>query len=238
VAGLLLVLLLPLYESTLAGLGAVTLICAVGYGFLLHPKRDVLYVHTKTKFVDHDKNVYKEHDLLAVRVEVTRLWLLFLPTFLGVTFLVVTAANGTTWNISILSRVMNAEGTSSYILLMMCRMVLVGTVLILTIWIGERRVFRDAYATSAMNASVKDGRVGYVFLDLSRSYYGGESLHIGLVHPASVARLVFYRPHDPALNKIAMSLLFHSVTVIGRGLTDLDEETVDAHAWETQEGLA
>src|SRR5579863_742050 len=54
-----------------------------------------------------------------------------------------------------------------------------------------------------------------------------------LVPPSELSRIVFYNPQDPDTNKIAMAFLFHRLVVLGRGVTDLNVQTVEA-----QEALA
>jgi hypothetical protein len=44
------------------------------------------------RLVDADRNQALEQDFLAVKVELARLWLLFVPTFLAVAFLLFFAA--------------------------------------------------------------------------------------------------------------------------------------------------
>lgn len=50
---------------------------------------------------DLDYLVSLAHDRVAVRVELARLWLLFVPTFGALAFLLITFANGTTWKFSL-----------------------------------------------------------------------------------------------------------------------------------------
>jgi hypothetical protein len=68
-----------------------------------------------------------------------------------------------------------------------------------------------------------------MFIDHRGDYQGGESLSFGLVRPAQLATLVVYNVQKPELNKIGMSLLFHRLIILGRGVTDLDRETVATH---------
>jgi hypothetical protein len=96
-------------------------------------------------------------------------------------------------------------------------------------WTGERRVLRDAEACSAQSISVNERRVSFAFVDRSGTSYGGEGLYFGLVRPPVLAALVLYAVKKPEMNKIGMNLLFHRLVIIGRGLTDLDKQTVDAH---------
>jgi hypothetical protein len=58
------------------------------------PRREVFYVRTSVKGIDADPNQTMEKDFLAVRVELARLWLLFVPTFMAVTCLVFFATGG------------------------------------------------------------------------------------------------------------------------------------------------
>ena len=51
---------------------------------------------------------------------------------------------------------------------------------------------------------------------------------MGLVQPLQLATVVFYNGRKPELNKIAMGLLFHRLTILGRGVTDLDKQTLAA----------
>ncbi len=87
-------LLFTPYEADLEGVIAVVMVMAVLAGFLMHPRRDVFYVRTALPVMDPSRNKFLEHDLLAVRVEPVRLWLLFVPTVLAVACLVFVAARG------------------------------------------------------------------------------------------------------------------------------------------------
>jgi hypothetical protein len=53
-------------------------------------------------------------------------------------------------------------------------------------------------------------------------------LYFGLVHPRELTTIVFYNMGKPEWNKIAMGLLFHRLIILGRGVTDSDEQTVAA----------
>ena len=59
-------------------------------------------------------------------------------------------------------------------------------------------------------------------------YYGGSCLHFGLVHSHELATIVFHNVRKPELNKIATGFLFHRLILLGRGVTDLDKQTVAA----------
>jgi len=219
-------LLLPLYEPVIAGLAALAVVVVVGLGFFLHPRRDIFYVRTTVRRFDLDGNLCLEHDQLAVRVELARLRLLFLPTSLAVTFLVVTTANGTLWRFSLLARMF--AGEPSYLLLIILRLALPLAAAALWAWITERWVLRDADACNADSVTVGNGWVSFAFVDRRGETYAGECPKYGLARPP-LATLVFYDVLKPERNRIGMGFLFHRLVIVGRGLTDLDQETVTAY---------
>lgn len=222
-------LLLPAYEAVLAGLGAIVLVAAVATGFVLRPRRDVFYLRTTLIMRKPDHAVCVEHDRVAFRVELTRLWLLFLPTFGALAFLITTSVKGTTWKFSILNTVFgDLFGEVSYPLLLAIRLFLVIVVGIVSTWLTERWVLRDAEACSADSLSPVGGRILYSFKDGAGEYYGGECFPLSPERSPKLARIVFYKRYKPQLNKIVMGCLFHRVVIVGRGVTDLDEATVTA----------
>src|SRR5690348_3952833 len=94
-AGIVAALMLPTYESILAALAAIAMVAVVLCGFLLHPRKEIFYLSTTMVVSEPDYPVCVDRDRIAVRVEVARLWLLFLPTVAAIGFLVVTSAKGT-----------------------------------------------------------------------------------------------------------------------------------------------
>jgi uncharacterized membrane-anchored protein len=88
------VLLFTPHEAFLEGVIALAIVVAAVVGFLMHPRREVFYLRTTVRLIDADRSQALEHDFLAVRVELVRLWLLFVPTFLAVAVLVLFAASG------------------------------------------------------------------------------------------------------------------------------------------------
>jgi hypothetical protein len=90
------VLLFSPYQAFLEGFVAFVIVAAVVVGFLMYPRTEVFYVRTTSRLIRPDRNRALEHDLLAVRVELVRLWLLFVPTFLAMASLVFFAAGGPT----------------------------------------------------------------------------------------------------------------------------------------------
>jgi hypothetical protein len=218
-AGLVVVLLLPVYERMLAAAGALSLVGMVFLGFLLRPRNDVFYIRTRIFEADLDNDLFVQHEQIAVRVELTRLRLLYLPTMAAVAFLLATYARGTTWKTSLMD---NFWDSSSYVIILP-RLFVFGDIGILSAWVGERWVLRDADACSAGSVRVDGGRVFYHFVNRSGEYHGGEGVAFGRFLPAELGTLVVYRVEKPDLNRIGMGLLFHRLVVIGRGVTDLGQ---------------
>jgi hypothetical protein len=132
-------------------------------GFLSAPRRDVFYVRATLRCPDLDGNLSLEHDQLAVKVELARLWLLFLPRSLAVAFLVVTAANGTIWKFNLLARMF--AGEPSYVLLIILSLALPLGLATLWAWISERWVLRDTEPCNADSVTIGNGWVSFAFAD-------------------------------------------------------------------------
>jgi len=214
------------YEAVLETILAFLLMAAVVLGFCLHPRRDIFYVRTTVRLKDADRNQTLEHDFLAVKVELVRLWLLFLPTSLALAFLVLSSAGGILWSFSFLNKIFSTR--YAFIALYMSHWVPLIVLILLWAWIRERRVMRDAEACSATSFSVAGRRASYSFRGERGEYYGGDCVYVGLVQPLQLATIVFYNVRKPELNKIAMGLFFHQLTILGRGVTDLDKQTIAA----------
>ena len=225
------VLLYTPYEVFLEALIALSIVAAAVVGFSMHPRREVFYARTAVRLIEPDGNQVLERDLLAKRVELERLWLLFLPTFLAVAILVFFAA-GSPAKISYLNWIFSSQ--YAYVALLVCQYPPLLVLLLLSGWIEERRVMRDAAACSARSFSISRARAGrlghvsYLFMGEHGEYYGGYSFCFGLVQPYALATIVFHNVRKPELNKIAMGFLFHRLVVLGRGVTDLDEQTAAA----------
>jgi hypothetical protein len=230
-AVLLAALFLPSYEAILAGAAAVVMVTAVATGFLLRTRRDIFYIRTTLVIAEPDHPISVEHDRIAVRVEQARLWLLFLPKFGALAFLVVTSAQDTTWKFSLLDRFWDV---STYSVFYVVRIFLFAVIRLFSNWVSERWVLRDAEACSAGSISVSAGQVRYSFRDRLGEYYGGEGFQIGSAWPRQLATIVLYRACSPDLNRIAMGCLFHRLVIVGRGLIELDESTAAAHSIKTQ----
>jgi len=226
-------LLFTPYEAFLEGTIAAVMVTAVLAGFLMHPRRDVFYVRTALPVMDPGRNKFLEQDLLAVRVELVRLWLLFVPTVLAVASLVFLAAGGPT-QFSFLNWLFSSRYAPIAILIL--QYLPLSVLLLTAAWISERRVLRDAEACSARSYSISQaqvgraGRVSYLFMGEHGGYYGGYCycLYLGLVQPPELGTIVFHNIQKPELNKIAMGFLFHRLVVLGRGVTDLDKQTAAA----------
>jgi hypothetical protein len=171
---------------------------------------------------------------LAVKVELVRLWLWVVPTSVAVVILVFFAAGGPT-NFSFLNWMFSSR--YSEVALILCQYPPLLVLVLLSIWISERRVMRDAEACSATSFRIYSvarggwvGRVAYSFRGEHGEYYGGDCSYFGFAHPRELASTVFHNSRKPDLNKIAMGLIFHRFTILGRGVTDLDKQTASAQA--------
>jgi hypothetical protein len=226
-----LALLFTPYEPLLEGIIALILLAAAITGFLMHPRRDVFYVRTSLPLMDTDGNRFSEHDFVAIKVELVRLWLLFVPTFLAVAFLVFFATGGPT-KFSFLNWLFSSRYANVPLIFLQYPPLIV--LVLLSVWVGERRVMKDAEARSARSFSLSNSaggritQVAYLFMGEHGEYYGGECLYFDLVRPKELAMIVFHDVRRPELNRIAMGLLFHRLIVLGRGVTDLDKPTVAA----------
>jgi len=226
-------LLFTPYEALLEGTIALAIVAAAVAGFLLHPRREVFYVRSSVRLTDPDRRPFLEQDFLAVKVELVRLWLLFVPTFLSVAVLVFFAASGPA-HFSYLNWIFSSH--YAYLVFLFCQYPPLLVFALLVAWIDERRVMRDAEACSAGSFSVHRapagwiGRVSYQFRGEHGEYYGGDCLYFGLRHPPELATIVFFNVRRPELNKILMRFFFHRLIIIGRGVTDLDRQTAAAQA--------
>ena len=153
------VLLFNPYEAFLEGFIALVIVAAVVVGFLMYPCREVFYVRTTIRLIRSDRNRALEHDLLAVRVELARLWLLFLPTFLAVAFLVFFAVGGPT-KFSSLNWIFSSR--FAFIASAICLYPPMLVLVLLSAWIGERRVMRDAEACSARSFTFSHSSSGRI----------------------------------------------------------------------------
>jgi hypothetical protein len=178
----------------------------------------VFYLRTTLVVSEPDYPLSVEHDCIAVRVELVRLWLLFLPTFAAVAFLLVTFAKGTTWKFSLLDRFWEAGSYPIFLGIRAFQVIVVG---LLSTWVCERWVLRDADACSAASVSMMASHPSYSFKDRCGEYYGGEGFPFALVRSSQLARIVFYRSSKPQLNKISSGCLFHRLAIVGRGVTGL-----------------
>jgi hypothetical protein len=220
-------LLFTPYEAAFESIAAIGLIVAVFVGFALHPRKDVFYVRTVVRARSRKGHIVKEKDFVAVRVELVRLWILFIPTMMAVGLLVFTAARGKLWEYSLLQRALPAP--YSYFVLQLTYYAPFAVILLLCVWIGERWVMRDAEACYARDFTINAGLVGFQFMGEHGDYYGGYGIYFGLVRSVELRSIVFYNPRKWERNRIALGMLFHGPVVLGRGVTDLHADTVKQH---------
>jgi hypothetical protein len=215
------------YESALAGMAAVTTVAAVVLGFCLRPRTDVFYLRTTVRVPDPEFAVAVEHDQVAARVELARLWLRFIATFASVAFLLITYANGTTWKISLIdSSLVDLLGVGPYPVLFFFRFLVIAVFVLMMAWISERWVFRDASGCNADYLHRYKRRIMYSFKDRGGGYYGGQGFAFGATRSPRLRTIVLYRTSRPQVNKLALCCLFHRPVIVGRGVTDLDKATV------------
>lgn len=218
------------WEMLVAGVAATASVAGVVIGFLLRPRTQVFSLETTVVQFDDDDLVI-DHDRIAVRVEVVRLWLLFIPTLAGIGFLLVTSASGTTWHFS-LFELLERIGP---VYLQLMRVPLFLVFALVWIWVSERWVLHKAdEACSANNVSESHVGITYSFIDKAGEYYGAEAIAFNLMRAMDLNTMVVYHASNPSVSKIGISLLFHRFKVISRGLTDLDEETVTLRAIATE----
>lgn len=233
IGGIALVLLFSPYEPVLEGILALGIVVAAASGSLMHPRRDVFHIWTAVRLIDRDRNQDMEHDILAVRVELARLWLWFVPTSLAVIILVFFALGGP-GNFSFLNWIFSSR--YSYGAFILCQYPPLLVLVLLSAWIDERRVMRDAEACSATSFTISRARAGFVgqvdyqFRGEHGEYFGGYCSYFGFAHPRELSSVVFHNVRKPELNKIAMGFIFHRFIVLGYGVTDLDKQTAAAQA--------
>jgi len=204
------------YYPALVGLYAFVIIIAIVIGFFLRPVRDVFTVRTTLLSESPALSRSMKHDQIELQVEVTRLWLLFLPTFAALAFFVVASVNGLTWWDSI-----------AYPLVFIAQTIVVN---VLSTWVTERSVLRDAKACFVDHLSERRNWLRYSFKDDAGEYYGGTTLRFVQIHFPEIERTVIYKALNPDSNKIASAFLFHQFKVVGRGLPEFDEVTATAHS--------
>jgi hypothetical protein len=216
-------------ESFLERSVALALVIAALVGFSFQPGKEVYYVRTTRHVFDSDGEEQVEHDFIAVRVELVRLWLLFVPTILAVTFLVFSSANGVLWNFSLLNWIFDSPfGGLMFQGVQVIHGLAVFVIVMLQMWVSERWVLRHAEASSTNSFRRRQWGVTYAFLDERGSLYGGDCMDFHLARPTEVSTIVFYDARNPDVNRIAMAFLFHRVVVLGRGVTDLNMQTIEA----------
>jgi hypothetical protein len=151
------VLLFTPYEAVLEGTIAIIMVTAVLAGFLMRPTKEIFYVRTSVPLIDADRKRFLEHDLVAVKVELVRLWLLFVPTFLAVTCLVFLASGGPK-DFSFLNWLFSSRYASIALVIVQYPPLVV--LVLIAAWIDERWVMRSVEACSARSVSVSQAQVG------------------------------------------------------------------------------
>ncbi len=173
------------FESVLEGTIALALVGAAIVGFSFHPSKEVYYVRTTRHVFNTDGDLDVEHDLIAVRVELVRVWLLFVPTIFAVAFLVLSSANGVLGHFSLLNWLMDSPvGAAMFQALPVIHGLVVFVIVMLQGWVSERWVLRKAEARSTTSFRRRQWGVTYAFLDERGSLYGGDCMDFHLVRPS------------------------------------------------------
>ena len=218
-------LLFPVFQSSLPAAVAVGLIVVVLFGFLLRPRKEAFILKTTVSFFDALGRRCIQNDQIAVKIELIRLWMLFIPTFAAVAFLIAQSVHESRWALDLLDDL----PSNALLLMLIWRagiILCVFVVAIISTWISERWVLRDANACSARSYSVYAGRINYAFLDPKGEFYGGDGVLLGGKQPLQLATIVLYRVDRPEFNKLGMGCMFHKLVIVGHGVNDLDKETV------------
>jgi hypothetical protein len=225
-------LLFTPYEAVLESVIAVAFVAAVIAGFAMQQSKDVYYLKTRTLRPRAGEAATPEHDYVAIRLELVRLWLLFIPTMFAVSFMVISSARGKFAGESFLNRIAGSSvlHPASFSLAQPIAYLSIAVGMVLFFWLSERRALRNVEACSASHYARKGWTIGYQFRDEKNAYCGGDCVFFGLVRPQELAAIVFYEAARPERSRIAMGLLFHRPVVIGRGITELDKDTAAAHA--------
>jgi hypothetical protein len=215
--------LVPFLESAgalVAVLIAVVMIAVVIAGFSFVPDRDSWQVWvTRYSYAEgeDDIDVFSTQEPIAIRVDVARLWLLYLPTVLACAFLVLTALRGLV--------PFDITTHLSYPVLLAIRWGVAGVWLLLASWIYERWLLRRAEATQAQGEEESYGQdhiVSYYFV-VGESYYGGWSVPLFSYHnEPALAQVVIHSRNAPDRNRLVRAFLFHRFQIAGRGVQDLE----------------
>lgn len=222
------VLSLTAYERFLAGVAATFIVAAVITGFCIPPRSEVVYVwltdYARDPADREILNITKQ--ALAVRTELARLWLLFVPTFIAVAFLLVSITRRAIWNFSLFESIEVHGVWLAYLL----RFFVFAVSAMLTAWLLERWILRDAEGSLVQVVTAYSAGRAYSFVDSAGAYHGGESFLFARPSERELRDVVFYRREQPRFNKLAWGFVFHRFAIIGRGLTDLDAETTTVQA--------
>lgn len=201
---------------------AFVILGLVLFGFLLRPYPEVLLLRTTTMSHDWQHRPCVEHDQIAIKAEICRLWILFIPTFGAVVLLVSLAVRGTAFLDYGWDGIVAVAISPPY-------WILTGVVItLLSAWTRERWTLRNAKVCSATRIVYHGGRVSYYFIDSDGQFFGGNGVNFTPPTPAQLASIVLYRADRPELNRIASGCLFHRLAIVANGITDLDGHTVKA----------
>jgi len=138
----------------------------------------------------------------CVRISVVKAWQIFV---------VGTGATGC----GLTSAILTFFEAGPYPVFLFCRILLAVVIGLLSTWVSERWVLRDANACRGAARPCETQNLRY----------GGEGFPLALVRSRQLATIVLYNVSRPDFSKIAICCLFHRLVMVGRGLNHLDEAT-------------
>jgi hypothetical protein len=194
---------------------AIALLGAATAGFVLQPDRDswIVWVDDYHLLEGEGENVdlVVTKDAMKLRPSLCRLWVLFLPTMLGVGVLMGMYATGA-WKTDLLGWgslfpygiMLNSFGVVIWIAI--------------SSWVAERWLLKRAEAVYC--SGMADS--GAYHFTVNGEYYGGYArLRLAASEPM-VWNIVMFRRNRPSVNRLVRSFIFHRFDIIGRGIEDLE----------------
>ncbi len=216
--GLALWLLLPALLPYLLVTAAAVLLAAIAAGFFFIPDKDLWTVWTRSYSAERGDEgtvqLHVAHEPIAIRVQVARLWLLYLPTVAAVGYLLLAAARDL-WPL-----VPFQFDLVPWVAPM--RFGVAAVWYLLSTWLSERWLLRRADATQIQGPSARSDRASFYFT-VGPDYFGGAGVPLFLHRREPMLRsIVMYRRSNPSHNRLVVGFMFHRFEVAGRGVPDLD----------------
>jgi len=215
--------LLPLLQSVgalVAAVIAIAMIATVIAGFMFVPDRDSWTVWiTQYSFAEgldeEEFDLHSTQEPIAIRVEVARLWLLYVPTIVAVGFLMLLAARGIGG--------FDLSKYFSYPFLLVMRWGPALVWFLVGSWVYERWLLRRAEAAQAQwSRHGNEEAVAYYFIVKQEYYSGWDFPLFSYSKEPALGAVVMYRRGRAERNHLVAAFVFHRFTVIARGVQDLE----------------